>query len=63
LLAVDAEYKKERCQLEKKYFALKNEIWSKRPGIVTGTTEVESRVAVEEGDGMHDYSFHSIIGD
>ena len=51
MLAIDAEYKKERCLLEKKYFALKSETWSKRPGIVNGTTEVESRVAVEEGDG------------
>lgn len=48
---LDAEYKKERIAIEKKYFELKQALYAKRAQIVTGTADVEQKVAIPDGEG------------
>jgi hypothetical protein len=50
-MEIDQLYKTERVAIEKKYFALKAEVWKARSGIVSGGAAVEAKVPVEEGDG------------
>ena len=52
-MEIDTAYKAERATLEKKYYALKAEVWARRSAIISGGASVESRVPVEEGDGQH----------
>lgn len=39
-MEIDSAYKAERAEIEKKYFALKNEVWKKRASIISGGAEV-----------------------
>jgi hypothetical protein len=50
-MEIDQAYKTERVAIEKKYFALKAEVWQARAAIISGGAEVEAKVPVAADDG------------